>query len=156
MATKNIKKIAVETSDIAGLKSSRYEKLQVSYGAIDSSKYTVGDTLVFKDIPAQDIIRATVVAHAATPGTLEVYPASDKNSTFTLTIPGSTTSVDLSYIVEYVRGGGRVGSSSGDDNGEGQEFKVTIAGIATSAYTALSSTAVAALDREVQVAPGNV
>jgi hypothetical protein len=156
MATKNIKKIAVETSDIAGLKSSRYEKLQVSYGAIASSQYAINDTLSFSGIPSQDIIRATVIAHSATPGTLEVYPASDKNSTFTLTIPGSTTPVDLSYIVEYVRGTGQVGSASGDSSGEGQEFKVTIAGIGTGAYTALSTTAVAALDRETQIAPGDV
>ena len=171
MSTKNIKKIALTTSDISGLKSSRYEKLQVSYGSIASSQYTVGDTLAFKDIPAQDIIRATVVAHSANPATLEVYPASNKNNTFNLQIPGSSPA-DLSYIVEYVRGTGRVGSASNDNPGEGQVFSVTIS---TAALAALTTAQVAALttkdlvgfatsqltsldavDKETQIAPDDL
>ena len=131
MATHKVKKIAVDTTgpdlDISGLKSSRYEKLQVSYGVIPSTAYAVGDTLVFSDVPAQDIIKATVVAHGANPAVLDVYPGSDNSGTFTLDLPASvTTHQKLSYIIEYVRGTGRVGSSSGDNVGEGELFKVTI------------------------------
>ena len=144
MATHKVKKIAVETTDIGGLKSSRYEKLQVSYGKILAAAYSPGDTLVFADVPSQRIVKATVVAHSNTsPAVLDVYPGSAKNSPFTLNLPtGQSSSVDLSYIIEYVRGGGKVGSSTGDDSGEGELFKVIIA---TSSKTAA--------EVETQVAP---
>jgi hypothetical protein len=128
MATRKVKKTALPSStDIAGLKSSRYEKLQVSYGKVSSSSYALGDTLVFADVPSRDIIRATVIAHAATPATLEVYPASDKDNVFTLLLPNNIASTpNVSYIIEYVRGTGRVGSDNSDNSGEGQLFSVTV------------------------------
>lgn len=134
MPIRNVKKIAVASTDLGGLKSSRYEKLQVSYGTIGAGAYTLGDTLEFADVPSQDIIRATVIAHGADPAVLEVFPGSNNTGTFTLKLPSTVnTAVKLSYIIEYIRGTGRVGSSSGDNSGEGELFKVTIA---TSADTA--------------------
>jgi hypothetical protein len=126
--THKVKKTALPGStDIAGLKSSRYERLQVSYGVIPATAYTIGDTLVFSDVPAWDIVKATVIAHSASPAVLDVYPGSDNSGTFTLDLPtGFTSAVKLSYIIEYVRGTGRVGSASGDNFGEGELFKVTI------------------------------
>ena len=136
MATHKVKKVAVETTDIAGLKSSRYEKLQVSYGSIPAASYALGDTLVFSDVPSKDIIRATVVAHTATPVTLEVFPATDLSSAMTLLLPDNATKPKLSYIIEYVRGTGRVGpdaytsneygSGQALESGEGELFSVIV------------------------------
>lgn len=139
MATKNVKKLAIATSDIGGLKSSRYEKIQVSYGAIASSAYSLGDTIAFSEVPALDIIKATVVAHSTNPAVLDVYPASSKSNTFNLNIPGASAPVDLSYIIEYVRGA----SSSGN-----QKISVTVG---SSALSALSTSQISALDSEVQI-----
>lgn len=143
MASHKVKKIAVDTVattpdfDLGGLKSSRYEKLQVSYGVIAPASYAVGDTLIFSDVPSQDIIKATVVAHHATsPAVLDVYPGSDNSGTFTLNLPSGVGAVKLSYVIEYIRGGGRVGPDaykanaygSGEslESGEGDLFKVTV------------------------------
>jgi hypothetical protein len=146
MANKQVKKIALATSDIPGLKSSRYERLQVSYGAIATSQYGWGDTLTFADIPSRDIIRASVVAHSANPATLEVYPASDKADPFTLQVPGSTLA-PLSYIIEYVRGVGKVNAPSDAYAGtaEGEKFAVTIS---SAALATLTTSQVAALTTE--------
>lgn len=143
MATHKVKKVAVnsevttEDFDIGGLKSSRYEKLQVSYGVIPADSYDINDYIVFSDVPARDIIRATVVAHATVPITLEVYPGADNNGYFTLDLETNQAACKLSYVIEYVRGTGRVGregygeNASYDDaealeSGEGEVFKVKI------------------------------
>jgi hypothetical protein len=149
MSDKTVKKIALTTSDISGLKSSRYERLQVSYGAIATSQYSWGDTITFADIPSRDIIRASVVAHSTNPATLEVYPASDKADPFTLQVPGPALA-PLSYIVEYVRGVGKVNAPSDEYAGlpEGEKFAVTIS---SSSLVALTTTQIAALDVETQI-----
>lgn len=114
MATKKVKKLAVETQDVGGLKSSRYEKLQVSYGFIPANKINTGDVLSFTDVPSADILRATLVAHEATPVVLTVYPGSDISSQLSMTLAQSAGAVTskISYIIEYVRGTGKVGVSS--------------------------------------------
>jgi hypothetical protein len=129
MATLKVKKVAVAATDIGGLLSSRYEKLQVSYGVIAPTDYAVGDSIVFADVPSKSIIRATVVAHdPQAPAVLDVYPGSDKNSPFTLSLPtGVPGPVEISYIIEYVRGTGRVGTTTGDNSGEGELFTVVTA-----------------------------
>lgn len=155
MSNKTVKKIALTTSDIPGLKSSRYERLQVSYGAIATSQYSWGDTLTFADIPSRDIIRASVVAHSTNPATLEVYPASDKSDPFTIQVPG-TALAPLSYIIEYVRGVGKVNAPGDEYAGlpEGEKFAVTISSTALGALTTSQmSTLVPALDKEVQLGP---
>lgn len=142
MATHKVKKIAVDTTtpnfDLGGLKSSRYEKLQVSYGVIAAGSYALGDTLIFSDVPSQDIIKATVVAHGGDPAVLDVFPGSDNSGIYTLSLPSTvTTAVKLSYVIEYIRGGGRVGPDaykanaygSGQtlESGEGDLFQVRVA-----------------------------
>jgi hypothetical protein len=151
MATHKIKKLASDSTDIGGLLSSRYEKLQVSYGVIPpvtngAPSYGDGDSFVFSDVPSQSIIRATVVAHYPDqPAVLEVYPGSDKNVPFVLNLPsGVSAPVEISYIIEYIRGGGRVGSGT-DTAGEGELFTVVI-----------SSSSLAAGTAETQVAQGAV
>ena len=136
MATKYIKKVPTQPSDVGGLKSSRYEKLQVSYGVITADSYALGDTLVFGDVPSFDIIKATVIAHSTSPAVLDIYPGSDNSGTFTLDLPDFvTTPVKLSYVVEYIRGTGRVGASSGDNSGEGELLKVIIQSGAVNDYS---------------------
>lgn len=114
MATKKVKKLAVESQDVGGLKSSRYEKLQVSYGVIPSGKISTGDVLSFIDVPSRDIIRATLVVHEATPVVLTVYPGSNISSQLSVTLAQSAgvVSSKISYVIEYVRGTGKVGVSS--------------------------------------------
>lgn len=120
MATKVIKKTAAaldditRANDIAGLKSSRYEKLQVSYGFIPVNTIKLGDVLLFADVPSADIIRATVTVHEATPLTLEVLPGTDIVNQLSIDLaqagtPGTTlVSSRISYVIEYVRGSGKV------------------------------------------------
>jgi hypothetical protein len=111
MATHKVKKYAVEATDLSGLKSSRYERLQVSYGTIESGSYTIGDYLVFADVPSRDIIRATVVSHQTVPVSLEVYPGTD--TSVALALPLAST-YKLSYLIEYVRGSGKVGAGASE------------------------------------------
>jgi hypothetical protein len=92
-------------TSVGGLKSSRYEKLQVSYGVILATEYANGDTLVFADVPARDIIRATIIVHTANPAELYVYPGTDVTAPLTL---NATSKQKISYVIEYVRGTGRV------------------------------------------------
>jgi hypothetical protein len=121
----SVKKVAVNVpgtptaKDVGGLKSSRYEKLQVSYGVIDELDYANGDTLVFSDVPAGDIIRATIIVHTTNPAELYVLPGTDLSAPLTLR---ATEKKDISYVIEYVRGTGRPGT----DLTQGDLLKVTV------------------------------
>ena len=121
MATKHIKRIASATDDItavdeiAGLKSSRYERLQVSYGTIPANTITVGDVLSFSDVPSQDIIRATVVVHEASAKMLTILPGTDTalQQEIVITQAGNAlVTSKISYVIEYIRGTGKVGVSA--------------------------------------------
>lgn len=124
MATKVIKKTAAaldditRTNDLAGLKSSRYEKLQVSYGFIPANTITLGDVLLFADVPSADIIRATLTAHEDSPLTLEVLPGTDISNQLKIelaqvgTIGTDLVTSRISYVIEYVRGTGKVMASA--------------------------------------------
>jgi hypothetical protein len=98
-----------------------------SGSSIIAGDYGFGETLTFVDVPSQDIIKATVVAHTdATPASLDVYPASNKAGIFQLSLPTAIAYVPkLSYIIEYIRGGGRVASTT--ESGEGDLFRVSVA-----------------------------
>jgi len=219
VTTKYVKKMSASSSDVAGLKSTRYEKLQVSYGSIErgfsgtgsiagtvltvatvtsgsiqigtvisgtnvtpttrvvsfgtgtggagtynivtadtqtaalgnifGTSYAFGDTLVFSEVPSQDIVRATIVAHAgaAGPAVLDIYPGSDNSGTFTLGLTdatgANTTPPKISYIIEYVRGTGRVGPST-YESGEGELLKVIIANTGGGASDAIAEEQVSA------------
>ena len=111
MATHKIKKVSLpDSTDIAGLKSSRYEKLQVSYGSIEASSYSLLDTLVFADIPTSKIISATIVVHAGSPVVYNIYPGTDISSP--IEIGGVTATAKISYVIKYVRGTGEVGTDN--------------------------------------------
>lgn len=128
MATYSIKKLAANSSQISGLKTSRYEKGGVAYGVVEASNYALGDTLVFDEVNSNDIIEATIVAHTTpSPTILEVYPGTDTTNALTLDLPGTAVaSVRISYVIHFIRGAGRVGSTSGDQAGEGKLLRVTI------------------------------
>jgi hypothetical protein len=143
MATKRIRKVAVETNDVGGLKSSRYEKLQVSYGSIEASSYSLLDTLSFVDVPARDIIRASIIAHTSPAVSLEIYPGTDVSSS--LTLSGVTSPVKLSYVIEYVRGSGRVGETSGVDGDLLQVIVGDISELTTTQIAELSTKQVSEL-----------
>jgi hypothetical protein len=149
MSTKRIRKIKVETDDIGGLKSSRYERLQVSYGSIEASSYSLLDTLSFADVPARDIIRATIIAHTSPVVSLDVYPGTDVTSP--LTLAGITSTAKISYVIEYVRGSGRTGTSSGVDGDLLQITVGDISALSTAQIAALSTTQVSTLN-ETQIA----
>lgn len=118
---------ANETS-VGGLKSSRYERLQISYGVIDKLKYASGDTIVFADVPSRDIIRATIIVHSTNPAELYIYPGTDVSGTLALR---ATQHENISYVIEYVRGTGRVGPVTGlapgeTANDQGDRLKITV------------------------------
>jgi hypothetical protein len=122
MADKAIKKTKVNTNDVGGLKSTRYEKIQVSYGTIAPSEWAWGgagagdDILVFSEIPAREIIRATLVLHRTTPVVLDIYPGTDTSSVIQWVVGGTAADrPNISYVVEYLRGTGSVGTSGPGD-----------------------------------------
>lgn len=135
----------------------------VALAAVTGTLYGIDDTLVFADIPSQDIIRATIVAHATgAPAVLDIYPGSDNTGTYTLNLINTTALTTappkISYVVEYIRGGGRVGDSAYKANayasnqpalesGEGDLLKVKIA---------ISGTTLNAADAETQVSGDSV
>ena len=150
MSTYYVKKLSrfgtAGAADISGLKSSRYEKLQVSYGYLEAGTFALNDVINFSDVPARDIIRATVVVHpnttTLTPVSLDIYPATANTGILTLKLPNdagylSSGKVDgkISYIIEYVRGTGKPGYPSAGIQGE--EFRVQIAQDSTTASAAL-------------------
>jgi hypothetical protein len=144
MSTYNVKKVAVADSDIGGLKSSRYEKIQVSYGKLSSSSYNILDTLVFSDVPSQDLIRATITAHASPDITVSIYPG--VNNTSPVAIGGFTSPVDISYVIEYVRGGGQVGADASGEAGEGSLLRVFLGDISEFTTTQLRALSTAQID----------
>lgn len=121
----SVKKVAVNVpgtttaKDVGGLKSSRYERLQVSYGVIGELDYANGDTLVFSDVPSRDIIRATIIVHTTNPAELYVLPGTDLTSALTL---NATEKKKISYVIEYVRGTGRPANNLD----QGDLLKVTV------------------------------
>ena len=118
MATKQIKKIATAANDVSGLKSSRYEKLQVSYGVIPANTVGIDDVLSFSDVPSQDIIRATITILEDEPKQLNILPGTATSLQLTLATaqassdPGDLVESKISYVIEYVRGTGKVGVSA--------------------------------------------
>jgi hypothetical protein len=139
MATVYVKKyqqpqseLAAGEKSIGGLKSSRYEKLQVSYGVVQTDGYNTNDVLLFGDIPARDVIRATFIVHTANPAELYIYPGTDVSGELLLK---ASSKERISYVVEYVRGTGRVGpvtdlaeGETTDDQGDRLKVRVQISG----------------------------
>jgi hypothetical protein len=128
MPNYSIKKVAANSSQIGGLKTSRYERGGVAFGVVEASSYALGDTLVFDDVNSNDIVEATIVAHTSpSPTVLEVYPGTDTSAALVLDLPGTAVAaVKISYVIHFIRGAGRVGNTSGDQAGEGKLLRVTI------------------------------
>jgi hypothetical protein len=116
MATKSVRKVAATSAQIGGLNSSRFEKLEIAYGVIKAADYTVGDTIVFSGIPSKDIVTATITANNTTgtpsaPITLDVIPG----TVMTSALPLQTDGTEISYVIQYVRNNGKVGSETAGD-----------------------------------------
>ena len=131
MATKTVQKLSTSTSQIGGLKTSRYEKLEVAYGVIPAASYTLGDTISFAGVRSKDIVDATIVVHTDSPVTLRVYPGTDLTSALPI---ATLTKADISYIINYVRGSGKVTLVEGGKtitSNSGDLLKVTVGSAAS-------------------------
>jgi hypothetical protein len=118
-----VKQKPVLTNDITGLQTSRYEKLEVGFGVIPSTAYTVGDTFAF-NLPSREVVRATFWSSATSPQTLVITPGTNLASPITFPIGVSGTSgVAIAYVIEYVRGTGRPDT----DDTQGSQVQITTA-----------------------------
>jgi hypothetical protein len=102
MANKNVRKIAVAASDVAGFKTARYERSGRAFGVIDAGAWTVGDQFTFPEIAASEIVCADIVFHSSTPVVLRVFPGTDLTNGVTLIT--ATNASKISYVVEYRKG----------------------------------------------------
>jgi hypothetical protein len=122
MATLSVRKLAADSTQVGGLTTSRYEKNSVAFGVIPAASYNLGDTISFDDINSQQIISASVVLQLNSPVTLQVIPGTDLSSALQL---AANQKANISYVVHYIRGNGRVGADPSTD-GQGQVLKVTV------------------------------
>lgn len=84
-----------------GYEQSRYEKQQVSYGVIKSTKYSVNDVINFVDLPAKTIIKGEFIAPNG--NTLRVFSDTDLSEYLPLNI-GSSSPVDVHFVIEFIKG----------------------------------------------------
>jgi hypothetical protein len=122
MATLSVRKLAAGSNQVGGLTTSRYEKNSVAFGVIPAASYNLGDTISFDDINSQQIISANIVLQTGSPVTLQVIPGTNLSSALQL---ATTQKADISYVVHYIRGNGRVGADPSND-GQGQLLQVTV------------------------------
>ena len=122
MATLSVRKLAADSTQVGGLTTSRYEKNSVAFGVIPAASYNLGDTISFDDINSQQIISANVVLQTGSPVTLQVIPGTNLGSALQL---ATTQKADISYVVHYIRGNGRVGADPSTD-GQGQVLQVRV------------------------------
>ncbi len=120
MAIKEVKKVAVDSTDIGGFNRSRYEKIEVAYGTVAASSYAVNDTIHFSDVPAKEIIEAKFVAPNAE---LAISPGTNLTNAIVFDVLNGGDPVAFDYVITYVRGGG--------ETGLGNVIKLTIASSAT-------------------------
>jgi len=119
MANLTVRKVSTGSTVLSGLKTSRYEKAEVAYGVIEAADYTLGDTIVFDGVRSKEIIKGTVTIHTATPVVLDILPATVLTSALVME---TATKAKVSYVIDYIRGEGRVGTSTTT----GDLLKVTI------------------------------
>ena len=122
MATLSVRKLAADSTQVGGLTTSRYEKNSVAFGVIPAASYNLGDTISFDDINSQQIISANVVLQTGSPVTLQVIPGTNLGSALQL---ATTQKADISYVVHYIRGNGRVGADPSND-GQGQVLQIRV------------------------------
>lgn len=130
MATVQVKNSTTGTMGTVAAKRARYEKSEVSYGKIPAAAYAAGDTLSFDHIPMKELIHARFVAiadnNSDTPAVLEVFHGASLASALDFDIINDGDTADISYVVTYIRGTGKVKDSS-TTAGEGKLLKITVA-----------------------------
>ena len=111
---------------IDAAKRSRYEKAEVAYGKIPAAAYATGDTLVFNQIPARAIIYGKIVTSEGS--SLEVFNKTDFASAVAWTFASSsgTASLDLNYVITYIRGTGKNAGATTPADGELLKVAITI------------------------------
>lgn len=123
MATKQVKNSVTGTMGTKAAKRSRYEKSEVAYGKIPAAAYAVGDTLSFDDIPLKELIHARFVGNSEV---LEIFHGADISSAIAFDVSNSAAAADISYVITYIRGTGKV-KTSANEAGDGELIKLTIA-----------------------------
>jgi hypothetical protein len=112
------------TNTIAA-KRSRYEKAEVAFGKIPAAAWADGDTLVFDQIPMRSLIHAKFVSSAGTTDELEIFHGADLSSAIAWNISNTNTTTDISYVISYIRGTGKVQDATAQA-GEGALLKLTV------------------------------
>ena len=103
MSTHNLRKVAVASTDIANQKVARFDRINLAYGTIPAASYVAGDTLVFSQIDAKDIVDVRLTPTNGTP--ISVYNNADFTQPIRLAV-GAVAS-DIVYRIEFVRGTGK-------------------------------------------------
>lgn len=104
MANVNVKN---STSNTGMAHRSRYEKSEIAYGRVLSTDYAVGDTLVFSEIPSQDVIYAKFVSGTAS---LELFNGTDVSNAINFNILAAGATANIDYVITYIRGTGKAHS----------------------------------------------
>jgi hypothetical protein len=124
MATVQVKNSATGDMGTIAAKRSRYEKAETVYGKVPADAYEMGDTLSFEDIPMKELIHAKF--RAGTTTGLEIFHGADLSDAVrwdTLQTNGVTG--DIHYIIEYIRGTGKV-KTDADTDGEGELLQLWV------------------------------
>lgn len=109
MANKYIRKVSTGADVIGGLKTSRYEKLAVSFGVIEGDQYANEDVLAFSGIPSGSaIIDGKITIHEDPPTTLAIGPATVLTEPLVMDTAGTAK---ISYVIRSIKGSGNVGAS---------------------------------------------
>lgn len=122
MANVSVKNSATGTMGNKAAKRSRFEKAEVAFGKIPAAAYTVGDTLVFNQPPMRSLIKAELVSNGET---LQVFHGADLSSAVAFDIVADGITADISYVITYIRGTGKVKTST-SEAGEGAVLSVTV------------------------------
>lgn len=126
MANVNVKNSPTGSMGTIAAKRTRYEKMETAYGKIPAAAWAVGDTLIFDQIPMLALVHAKFVASAGSTNELEIFHGADLSSAIAWDLnaePAAAAAATISYVIEYVRGTGKVASNTD----QGKTLKITVA-----------------------------
>lgn len=125
MPNVNVKNSPTGTMGTQAANRTRYEKMETAYGKIPAAAWAVGDTIIFDQIPMLSLVHAKFVASAGSTNELEIFHGADLTSAITWDLnaePAAAAAATISYVVEYVRGTGRVSTNTD----QGKVIKLTV------------------------------
>jgi hypothetical protein len=109
MATHNVVITPVQSGDIGGMQTSRYDKLEVAFGTIPTGSFAVGDQLNFVSVRSKTILKAEFRQNGVSLGSF----LNDTNFSTPVSLAG-TGGTTFGYWIMYLRGGeAGTGSSTG-------------------------------------------